>query len=52
MSSLQRNFLRAIVAFTISLGLISSPVLSLRLGYAVSNPAQSLAESRNAPPPQ
>src|SRR5262249_46357120 len=48
MSRLQRNSLRAIVIFTISLSLIDSPMSSLRLGQAASHPRQSPASSYNA----
>ncbi len=48
MTRLQRNFLRAIVIFTISLSLIYSPMSSLRLGQAASRPPQSPVTSYNA----
>ena len=48
MSSLKRNSLRAIITVVISLGMICSPMLSLRLGYADSKPMLPPAASYNA----
>jgi len=48
MSRLQRNSLRAVITLVISLSLIYSPMLSVRLGYAASNPPKTPATSYNA----